>query len=130
VPVLSAEVAVRCPECGAIDTKVTSIKWNEKGTRVRRYRKCNECGHKFRTTQARELVDNCGRLFKATALAPPDPLFGEDNQNAVFTERNIRDMRMEYASGKFSQRALAQKYGVHQSTVCDIVNRKTWAHVE
>ena len=126
MPAFSIETAIRCPECNSADTKDTSLKWNERFTRCRRYRKCNECGCNFRTTQTRELVDNCGRIWNARPQTPR----GEAHQNAVFTEQNIRDMREEYETGGVIQKDLAEKYGVAPRTIWAIVNRKTWAHVE
>lgn len=55
---------------------------------------------------------------------------GEANGNAELTEDQVRVIRKEYATGLVSQRALARRFGVSQGTISQIVNRKTWTHIE
>ena len=124
MPVLSADTAVRCPECNSVDTKVTSIKWNDKGTRVRRYRKCNECDCTFRTTQNAEKVDNEGQRWKRSYQHK-----GEQVVTSVVTAEDVRDMRRDYESKRLNQKQIAMVYGVSHAQVNRIVRRIAWAHV-
>jgi hypothetical protein len=55
---------------------------------------------------------------------------GERSGMAKLTDNAVRDIRTTYAAGRISQRALAARYGIDHSVVCDIVNRKLWAHVQ
>lgn len=55
---------------------------------------------------------------------------GEKNGNSHLVADEVREMRRLYASGGWTQRALADRYGVHQATVWNIVNGRTWGHIE
>lgn len=59
----------------------------------------------------------------------PYPYRGEQIPGAVLTAEKVLAMRAEYATGEWKQRDLAQKYGISQGTLCNIVNRKLWRHV-
>lgn len=54
---------------------------------------------------------------------------GVDRHSAKVTDDDVREMRRLYSQGVF-QRILAARYGLDQSTVSDIVNRRTWTHIE
>jgi transcriptional repressor NrdR len=41
--------AMRCPMCGAVDTRVIDSRPADQGTSIRRRRACAECGHRFTT---------------------------------------------------------------------------------
>ncbi len=41
----------------------------------------------------------------------------------------VIEIRKEYKSGAYTMVAIAQKYGIHASTVRQIIMRKTWKHV-
>ncbi len=47
---------MRCPFCGAMDTKVVDSRLASEGDLVRRRRECNECGERFTTYEQAELV--------------------------------------------------------------------------
>jgi hypothetical protein len=53
---------------------------------------------------------------------------GQENVNARFTERDVRDIRGRYAEG-VSGMLLAAEYGVSHQSLYSILNRKTWRHV-
>ena len=116
--------AVCCPDCGCATTKVTSTKFNEQQTLIRRYRKCIECQHCFRTTQPVEAHDDDGSLWGTKLLE------GVKSPRAVFTAENVKELRETYATGLYSQAALADVYGCAQTTVCEIVTHKTYANIE
>ena len=53
---------------------------------------------------------------------------GEDNPMARLTEADVLDMRYKWAAG-WKQTEIARHYGVRQTDVSRIVNRKAWVHV-
>ena len=56
-------------------------------------------------------------------------VMGERSNMAKLSEADVIVIRDEYASGSVSQRALAIRYGVTQSTIGPLLLRKTWQHV-
>lgn len=58
-------------------------------------------------------------------LRPPR---GEDQNFAKLTEKSVREIRSLKASGASSS-SLARQFGVNESTIHRVVNRKFWAHV-
>ena len=48
---------------------------------------------------------------------------------ARLTEAQVREIRRAYATGAWSQRRLARRFGVTQPNIQSIVNRNTWTHV-
>lgn len=54
-------------------------------------------------------------------------LRGEKASSAKLTYRQAHRIRIRYAEGKTSQAKLADRYGVTQSAVKNIVNHKTWS---
>lgn len=54
---------------------------------------------------------------------------GERTGGVELTARQVQAIRAARATGTISNRALARAYGVSHSTVDDVVNRHTWAHV-
>jgi hypothetical protein len=41
----------------------------------------------------------------------------------------VRAIRADYATGNFTQKALAEKHGVHRASISFLVRRKTWKHL-
>ena len=60
---------------------------------------------------------------------PEKRMAGELNGNAALTGDRVRLMRQQYASGEFSQRALARMHDTSQTNVGFIVRGTAWAHV-
>lgn len=54
---------------------------------------------------------------------------GENNSNAVLTDDKVRQIKQLYKTGKYSQRALADLFGVSVTQVCHIMQRKKWKHI-
>lgn len=54
---------------------------------------------------------------------------GEHHGRAKLTEPKVREIRLRYASGGSSHRALAKEYGVGRSVISGIVRGEDWAHV-
>lgn len=55
---------------------------------------------------------------------------GERNPNAKLTEEDVHSIRQQHATGTLSQYKLADMFGVTQSIISYIVNRRTWKHVK
>ena len=54
---------------------------------------------------------------------------GSQHGRAKLTETQVIRMREQYAQGSRSMQSLATEYGIHSSTVSQIVNRQRWKHV-
>ena len=93
--------------------------------RIRRFRACTSCGHRFRTTQTAEKLDDDAKSWNFAKTRAR----GEAAGGAVFTESDIIKMRTMYSSGNFSHRQLAKIYGCTKTNVYHILNRNSWAHV-
>ena len=125
MPYYSADTAIRCPECNSADTKVQTTIWNNTGTRIRRYRKCNECDCTFRTTQTSEKID-----MDAVRWKLPNQPRGSGVATSVTTEEDVREMRRDYDEKRLNQKQISALYGVSHAQVNRIVRRIAWAHVE
>ena len=49
--------------------------------------------------------------------------------NSKLIEIEVLQIRDMYASGNFTQKELGKIYKVEDTTICNIVNRQTWAHI-
>jgi len=74
---------MRCPYCGAQDTKVMDSRLSGDGDQVRRRRRCGACGERFTTYEAAEL--NLPRVIK------------RDGTRVPFDERKLRTGLMRAA---------------------------------
>jgi hypothetical protein len=54
---------------------------------------------------------------------------GVRHPNAKLTPARVREIRLLYADGALSMAKIGEAFGLHASTVHDIVTRKTWSHV-
>ena len=54
---------------------------------------------------------------------------GEDHHYSKLDNNKVKEIRQLYASGIITQRKLAIKFGVKQSTIGAIVNNITWKHI-
>ena len=55
---------------------------------------------------------------------------GESHVNSVLSEEDVREIRKLYESTDISQQSLASKFDVSKGTIQNIVQGKTWTHVE
>ena len=54
---------------------------------------------------------------------------GSKNGSSKLTEAQVRLIRLEYATNRISQQALADRFGVTQTCISSVVRRQWWAHV-
>ena len=69
------------------------------------------------------MADNVRDRDSRERRAPP---VGEKNGNAKLTADDVAKVRRVYASG-FTQQTIADYFGVHQSTISNIVRGRNWA---
>lgn len=54
---------------------------------------------------------------------------GQAHSQAKLTDTLVREIRLMYDSGSYTQRALCELYGISKAQMCMIVNRKAWKHL-
>ena len=84
---------------------------------------CVNPDHLFLGTQAENIADRDAK-DRGRGAGPR----GEANGSAKLTKADVREIRQLCAGGK-AQEAVGKRYGISQSNISDIVNRKTWAHI-
>lgn len=61
---------------------------------------------------------------------PPEPTrVRAPDRRAKLTEDDVREIRADYAAGRWGVNDLADIYGVTQPTMSAVVHRRTWRHV-
>lgn len=55
---------------------------------------------------------------------------GETHEAAKLTENMVREIRETYTEGYDTMKEIADAYGMNPATICDIINRKKWKHVQ
>ena len=116
---------MNCRKCNSADTRVTVTEHH--GNETWRYCRCLKCGTNFKTIET-YAIKKRGQI----PGAPQHPnciTKGEKNSASVLTEKNVMDIRL-LAETKSTYKEIADRYGIHHSTVYRIVKRKLWSHVE
>lgn len=54
---------------------------------------------------------------------------GSKNNKAILNEESVLQLRIDYATGAYSQREIAEKYGISFHNVYHVVSGKTWNDV-
>ena len=57
----------------------------------------------------------------------PEPMRGEDNPSSKLTAETVSTIRAQYATGKYSQGVLADKYLVNQTLISAIIRNRIWS---
>ena len=112
-----------CRSCSSQNTRVTCTEKFESYTK--RYCRCLDCGHKFRTLERYELpkpgppknYNRPGRIAR-----------GSSHGRSILTEENVLEMRQLYKKG-WTLQELKNKFGMSTSYISKIVNYKQWKHV-
>jgi HNH endonuclease len=73
------------------------------------------------------------REYVSALLSNPRPSVtynaGETNALAKLTDDAVKEIRKRYAAGETNKAALSREYGVSDSLIRVVVNRKAWRHV-
>jgi transcriptional repressor NrdR len=97
---------MRCPFCGAQDTRVIDSRLSQEGDQVRRRRECTECRERFTTYEAAEL--NMPRVVKSNGSREP---FREEKLRAgmlrALEKRPVGSDRIEAAVNRIKKKLLA-----------------------
>jgi transcriptional repressor NrdR len=98
---------MRCPFCGAQDTRVIDSRLSQEGDQVRRRRECTECKERFTTYEAAEL--NMPRVVKSSGHREP---FREEKLRAgmlrALEKRPVGSDRIEAALNRIKKKLLTR----------------------
>jgi DNA-binding NarL/FixJ family response regulator len=109
---------MKCRNCSSTNTRVTCT--NHFDTLTKRYCRCLDCGEKFRTVERYEVA-------KPIPLEPSVKA-GSDNPNSRLTPHQVKLIR--YLSQKgYTNGQIALRLKMHRSTICKIVNYKTYTNI-
>lgn len=56
-------------------------------------------------------------------------LLGELNHQSKLTRDEVIEIRCRFAKGGIQKRELAKEYGVHETTIREIIKREIWKHI-
>lgn len=96
---------------------------------------CCNPAHLFLGTGLDNMRDKVakGRHVSGMALHPESALRGEAHPNAILTEADVAWIRSVYEPGRhkraWTQRAIAEKFGVHRDTIKKAASGTYWKHV-
>ncbi len=97
---------MRCPFCGAQDTRVIDSRLSQEGDQVRRRRECTECRERFTTFESAEL--SLPRVIKTNGSREP---FREDKLRAgmlrALEKRPVGSDQIEAAITRIKKKLLA-----------------------
>lgn len=82
---------------------------------------CVRRSHLFAGTQAINMRDRNAKGRQAK---------GERNGRAKLNAEQVAEIRNAYAPHRMTRPALAERYGVSEAVIGDILARRTWKHVE
>lgn len=86
---------------------------------------CIRPSHLFLGTQAQNVADMMRKGRRGNPISPA----GSKHPESKLNERQVAAIRRLYATGRYSQRALADRFWVTVMVVNKIVRRKSWKHV-
>ena len=86
-----------------------------------------ECRHLNGNRQDNRLVNLCWGTRHENIMDAVK--HGTWKQGTKLVERDVRMIIYLYCTKLFRQREIAKFYGVHQTTVHYIVNKRTWKHI-
>jgi HNH endonuclease/Homeodomain-like domain-containing protein len=86
-------------------------------------KKCCNPDHLFVGTYLDNIAD---KVAKNRQYRP----YGELQVNAKLTDFQAKEIIRLWEAGGVRHQDLADKFGIHRSTVCRIINRKRWVHLD
>ena len=109
---------MKCRECSSLNTRVTCTV--KESNYTKRYCRCLDCGTKYRTIER----------YEVAKPIPIDPFrwTGATNPNAGLTREQVLAIRYLHQKG-LSNGQIALRYGQNRSTICKVVNYKTYKDV-
>jgi transcriptional regulator NrdR family protein len=110
---------MKCRSCNSSNTRVTSTD-RLSDLVTKRYCRCLDCGEKFRTVERYEVAKPIALKSNLTTRTA--------HFNSKLTPYQVRTIRHLHQTG-FSNGQIALKLQMHRSTICKIVNYKTFKHV-
>lgn len=91
-------------------------------------RACVRPDHLFLGTRSDNAID-CHSKGRMAVQAHKEKYQGSAHGMAKLTEEQVRQIRTNYATGAYTQKALAHTYGVASSLISFIVTRRNWTHI-
>lgn len=90
-------------------------------------RRCVNPAHLWLGTCKENLADMVAKGRGGKNGRPGSHSVGSENPNAKLSADVVREIRA--SRPQHSLREMAKRYGITKSSVCDIVSRRSWAHV-
>ena len=103
-----------CPQCGGGPVRVVCTEHRD--NKIRRFKACTVCEHRFRTT---EVIDDEGKLYPLQPNACPIKL----------TAQKVSELRKLHRDEGLSYHQLAKKYDITVRHAEQICKRNRWKHV-
>jgi transcriptional repressor NrdR len=101
---------MRCPFCGAQDTKVVDSRLAAEGDQVRRRRKCEACGERFTTFESAEL--NFPRVIKRDGTRVPfDAQKLQSGMMRALEKRPVSTAQVDAALARISRQLVSSGEG-------------------
>lgn len=114
---------MKCPECNSSNTRVTCT--NHFNGFTKRYCRCLDCEHKFRTVETYEYIKPGP---PKGAPRPGKIARGESHGASFLTAQNVLEIRKMRAMG-YTLKEISNKFGIAPPYVSRLVNRKNWTHI-
>jgi hypothetical protein len=90
---------------------------------------CVRLDHLFLGTSADNSADRDAK-GRTARTGPRNPARGERHGKSSLKMAQVGHIRRLYATGRFSQQAIADRFGINQTNVSCIVRQVTWTHVK
>ena len=123
---------ISCPECDHLVTKVTCVE--KKLGRRYRYRRCESCDHKFKTSQSmseKDAKETIVPYLELVQIRQQRLLRG--GGRAKLTPSDVREIRKMWIKAIYKDKQemiyIAEKFNVKERAIRNIVNGKSWAFV-
>ena len=110
---------MNCRACNSTNTRVTCTE--QAGDVANRWCRCLDCKSKFKTIER----------YAVAKPIPLDPhvLRGDKNPNAKLNAIQVQTVRHLHQQG-YSNGQIALRLKMHRSTICKIVNYKTYKNIK